>query len=99
MIGGVTIHINENGENKHYAYELHPGDIYYIARRWIINCGMKIPKNGTLFYFGGRALVVMDERAGKSSIEAIDAKRFWKLRYRLTLVRKWLRSMRNRYLR
>lgn len=75
--------------NKQYHYLLHDGDVYRISRRWLSNCDQAIPKKGTLFHFGGKALVAIGDHLESSSIEAIDAKPFWRLRYILKPIGEW----------
>ena len=97
MIGSIRISITENPPGvKHYGYELHDGDVYHIARRWILNCGQAVPRKDTLFHFGGKALVVVDDRPGKSSIRAIDAKRFWRLRLFVAVALKRIKLIKSR---
>jgi len=97
MIGSVLIEITENPPGvKYYDYELRDGDVYYVARRWILNCGQDIPPKNTLFHFGGKAMVVVDDRPGKSSIRAIDAKRFWRLRLFIAFALKRIKLIKSR---
>jgi len=97
MIGSVLIEITENPPGvKYYDYELRDGDVYYVARRWILNCSQDIPPKNTLFHFGGKAMVVVDDRPGKSSIRAIDAKRFWRLRLFIAFALKRIKLIKSR---
>src|SRR5687768_9484739 len=93
MIGNTSIEITTDSlGNKQYNYKLHDGDVYHIGRQWIENCSQTVPKKGQLFHFGGKALVrIDDDHQHIKSISAIDARPFWRLRYLITPVGKWLR--------
>lgn len=91
MIGKVSIEVTTDPSgNKQHQYTLHDGDTYSISRQWLRNCGLDIPRRGSLFHFGGKALVVTDERPAHPSIVAIEARRFWRLRFLLIPVGEWL---------
>ena len=98
MIGNTSIEIiTDPLGTKQYRYKLHDGDVYYISYQWMENCGLTIPQKGALFYFGGRALVrIDDDSQSLKSISAIDARRFWRLRYLLAPAGKWMRLIERR---
>lgn len=87
MIANTTITITENPTGaKHYEYLLGNGDIYYIGHRWLVNCGLSIPTKKCLLVFGGKVLVVIDNRPWVSCIKAIEAKGLWLFRYRISVI-------------
>ena len=87
MIASTTIIITETAPGIKREYQLGEGDIYFISRRWIANCGLSIPKKFSVFTFGGKQLFVTSDCL-KHAIKAVPVSGPWRLMY----LRYWLRE-------